>query len=102
MSQTANLSVERACAGKPGPTAHIRRWPDEVTRLSFWTMRDRTPRPARSENPVRRLFALSVLAEVGGAEATAVLKALGEDRDPLVAAHALVTIAVKSVEIATP
>jgi hypothetical protein len=51
---------------------------------------------------VRRLFALSVLAEVGGAEATAVLKALGEDRDPLVAAHALVTIAVKSVEIATP
>jgi hypothetical protein len=57
---------------------------------------------ARSENPVRRIFALSVLAEVGGAEATAVLKALGEDRDPLVASHALVTIAVKGVGVATP
>lgn len=48
---------------------------------------------ARSEDPVRRIFALSVLAEVGGSEATAVLKALGEDLDPQVASYAVVAVA---------
>ena len=45
---------------------------------------------ARSEDPVRRILALSVLAEIGGPEADSTLRTLATDRDAQVAAHALV------------
>ena len=48
---------------------------------------------ARSEDPVRRIFALSILADAGGPEASSALKMLGGDRDPEVASHALVAVA---------
>ncbi len=46
-----------------------------------------------SEDPVRRIFALSVLADMGGPTAASALKALGKDRDPEVTSYALAAVA---------
>jgi hypothetical protein len=57
---------------------------------------------AGSENPVRRIFALSILTEMGGPAAASALKVLGEDRDPEVASHALAAVAESSGPVAIP
>jgi hypothetical protein len=57
---------------------------------------------ARSEDPVHRIFALSVLSEVEGSEADSTLKTLSKDLDPEVSARARIADAVKSAKAVAP